>query len=139
MSLQTCQLRIARPVGDLERSVRMYVEGLGLAVLDSFRAHAGFDGVMLGLAGMPYHFEFTRRAAHPVAPQPTHEDLIVFYLSDHEHWVRTCERMCAAGFAAVVSMNPYWDLRGRTFADADGYRTVLQHDVWSPAPGLIST
>src|SRR5262245_43491350 len=52
-------LRIARPVTDLERSVRMYRDGLGLSEIGRFADHAGFDGVMLGRAGMDYHFEFT--------------------------------------------------------------------------------
>jgi hypothetical protein len=38
--------------------------------------------------------------------------------------------MLAAGFTAVASLNPYWDVSGRTFADADGYRIVLQCSEW---------
>jgi hypothetical protein len=30
----------------------------------------------------------------------------------------------------VPSANPYWDRKGRTFEDVDGYRVVLQNDVW---------
>jgi hypothetical protein len=29
-----------------------------------------------------------------------------------------------------VMFNPYWDRRGRTFADPDGYRVVLQNSPW---------
>jgi hypothetical protein len=39
--------------------------------------------------------------------------------------------MLAAGFTQVASFNPYWDARGRTFADPDGYRVVLQRAEWS--------
>ena len=26
--------------------------------------------------------------------------------------------------------NPYWEIRGRTFEDLDGYRVVLQNSAW---------
>jgi hypothetical protein len=39
--------------------------------------------------------------------------------------------MTAAGFRPVVSFNPYWERRGRTFEDHDGYRVVLQNADWS--------
>lgn len=108
----------------------MYCEGLGLRVLGSFEDHDGFDGVMLGLPGAPFHFEFTRCVAHPVAPSPTAEDLVVFYLPSAAEWRRTGETMLAAGFRPVASFNPYWDRCGRTFEDADGYRVVLQNGAW---------
>jgi len=38
--------------------------------------------------------------------------------------------MLAAGFAPVASFNPYWDDRGRSFEDPDGYRVVLQRAAW---------
>ena len=38
--------------------------------------------------------------------------------------------MAAAGFRRVPSFNPYWDLRGWTFQDRDGYRVVLQRERW---------
>lgn len=123
-------LRIARPVSDLARSTEMYCRGLGYAVLASFEDHAGFDGVMLGPSAGPYHFEFTLCRAHPVAPAPTPEDLVVVYVPDADTWCAACERMAAAGFRPVASFNPYWDIRGRTFEDHDGYRVVLQQGAW---------
>jgi len=38
--------------------------------------------------------------------------------------------MLAAGFRAVRPQNPYWDQEGRSFADLDGYRVVLQNAAW---------
>jgi catechol 2,3-dioxygenase-like lactoylglutathione lyase family enzyme len=125
-------LRIARPVGALERSVAMYRDALGLHVLGRFDDHDGFDGVMLGLPGAPYHLELTRCRAHPVAPAPTPEDLLVLYLPDAHEWERRCAAMRAAGFAEVRAFNPYWERQGRTFADPDGYRIVLQNGRWPP-------
>ena len=128
------QLRIARPVGDLALARRMYTEGMGLQVLASFEDHEGFDGVMLGAPGAGYHFEFTCCRHHPVRPTPTEEDLVVIYLPSATEWREACERMQAAGFEPVASFNPYWDQRGRSFRDRDGYRTVLQNAAWA-APG----
>ncbi|HET7362429.1 MAG TPA: VOC family protein [Burkholderiales bacterium] len=124
-------LRIARPVSDLARATDMYCRGPGLRVIGRFEDHAGFDGVMLGAAGADYHLEFTYCRNHVVQPTPTAEDLIVFYLPSASEWHAACERMLAAGFEQVAPFNPYWDLRGRTFQDRDGYRVVLQREDWS--------
>ena len=129
----TPHLRIARPVSDLARSAQMYCHGLALTILGSFRNHQGFDGVMLGDPASRYHFEFTYRAAHPVAPTPTTEDLVVFYVPDESAWMAACDRMLAAGFRQVASLNPYWEARGRSFEDHDGYRTILQRAEWKSA------
>jgi len=123
-------LRIARPVPDLARTVALYTQGLGLKEIGRFEDHEGFDGVMLGREGMDYHFEFTFCRTHPVKPAPTAEDLVVFYLPDAHEWSAACSRMLAAGFTQVPAFNPYWDQHGRTFADADGYRVVLQQAAW---------
>lgn len=125
--------RVARPVTDLARTETMYRQGLGFQRLGHFRDHAGFDGVMLGEPGGAYHFEFTYCRTHPVAPTPTPEDLLVFYVPDRADWERRCEAMVAAGFQPVASLNPYWDHDGRTFEDADGYRVVVQCAAWRSA------
>ena len=126
-------LRIARPVRDLAATQAMYCRGLGLRVLGSFQDHEGFDGVMLGVAGSSYHFEFTRSRKHPVAPTPNAEDLAVFYIPTPAEWQSACTDMLAAGFKQVAAFNPYWEARGRTYEDRDGYRVVLQNDEWSNA------
>jgi catechol 2,3-dioxygenase-like lactoylglutathione lyase family enzyme len=128
-------LRIARPVRDLARSRAMYTEGLGLHVLGGFEDHSGFDGVMLGHPGAGWHLELTHCAACPVAPAPTVEDLLVLYLPDESAWERACGDLLAAGFRPVASFNPYWDARGRTFEDPDGYRVVLQNAAWKGETG----
>jgi catechol 2,3-dioxygenase-like lactoylglutathione lyase family enzyme len=124
-------LRIARPVSSVEQSLTMYSKGLGLAEIGRFENHQGFDGVMLGNSGMHYHFEFTYCRTHPVKPVPTQEDLLVLYLPEQDEWRKVCSRMLEAGFVEVKSFNPYWQLRGRTFEDPDGYRVVLQQASWS--------
>jgi catechol 2,3-dioxygenase-like lactoylglutathione lyase family enzyme len=130
VDLGRAHLRVARPTDDLAAVVRFYRDGLGFSVLAEFRDHDGFDGVMLGHPGSAYHLEFTRRAGHPAGRAPTGENLLVFYLPDVITWRAAFERLESAGYAAVVAVNPYWDRRGRTFEDPDGYRVVLQNAGW---------
>jgi hypothetical protein len=124
-------LRIARPVSSLSTAKALYCTGLGLSVIGSFEDHEGFDGVILGQPGSNYHFEFTSCRSHPVPPGPTQEDLAVFYIAAASEWQAACSNMLAAGFRQVTSFNPYWDLRGRTYEDHDGYRIVLENAEWS--------
>lgn len=124
-------LRVARPTDELESIVKMYRQGLDLDVLGSFRDHDGFDGVMLGNAGMEYHFEFTRQRSHPVGKAPTQDNLLVFYVPEQEDWKARCDRMESAGFRPVPSYNPYWNKSGKTFEDLDGYRIVIQNGDWT--------
>jgi len=109
----------------------MYCRGLGLQIVGRFENHDGFDGVILGLKGSNYHLEFTFCRTHSVTPAPTPEDLLVLYLPASADWNATTARMLAADFRQTRSFNPYWDARGRTFKDQDGYRIVLQQEEWN--------
>jgi catechol 2,3-dioxygenase-like lactoylglutathione lyase family enzyme len=124
-------LRVARPSDDPDRLLTFYVEGLGFDLLYRFEDHDGFDGVMLGKIGAPYHFEFTRAAGHKAGRAPTQNNLLIFYLPDAAAWQGAIDRMHAAGFAPVPPFNPYWDRDGATFEDPDGYRIVFQNAAWS--------
>jgi catechol 2,3-dioxygenase-like lactoylglutathione lyase family enzyme len=123
-------LRIARPTDDLEALLSFYRDGLGLSLLLRFEDHDGFDGMMLGQEGAPYHFEFTRAKGHVAGRAPTQDNLLVFYLPDGGEWKAAVQRMQHAGFGPVASFNPYWDCEGMTFEDPDGYRIVLQRAAW---------
>jgi catechol 2,3-dioxygenase-like lactoylglutathione lyase family enzyme len=125
--------RVARPTDDLEAVLRFYRDGVGMEVIASFQDHAGFDGVMLGLAGASYHLEFTHQRGHLVGRAPTQDHLLVFYLPDAAAWQAATERMRSHGFFPVPSYNPYWDERGATFEDPDGYRVVFQNAAWGRA------
>ena len=124
-------LRVARPTDDIEGLLAFYRDGLGLAVLYRFADHDGFDGVMLGAPGAPYHFEFTRARGHLAGRAPSKDHLVVFYLPGETVWRAAVHRMAQAGFEPVPAFNPYWDRDGVTFEDPDGYRVVLQNGVWS--------
>ena len=123
-------LRVARPTNNLEETVRFYTEGVGLTRLGAFEDHDGFDGVILGLPGTPYHLEFTRRRGHEAGRAPSEDNLLVFYLPEQDRWIEAVNRMIAAGYDPVPSLNPYWDRAGCTFQDPDGYRVVFQNAPW---------
>src|SRR2546428_628829 len=110
-------LRIARPVRDLARTTAMYSRGLGLCVVGRFEDHDGFDGVMLGLKGSSYHFEFTHCRTHPVVPAPTPEDLLVFYVPAAAEWQTACASMLAAICIHDPALNPNWETLSRTYED----------------------
>ncbi|MCJ8169751.1 VOC family protein [Atopomonas sediminilitoris] len=123
-------LRVARPTDHLDQVVAMYCQGLGYQVLASFADHHGFDGAILGLKSHSVHLEFTHCHGHRVGKAPTQDNLLVFYLPDEAEWQARCAAMAAAGFTPVTSFNPYWDVQGKTFEDVDGYRVVIQCEVW---------
>jgi catechol 2,3-dioxygenase-like lactoylglutathione lyase family enzyme len=129
-TVATAHLRVARPTDDLEAVVKFYRDGLGFEVLGEFNDHDGFDGVMLGHWGAGYHLEFTRKKGHTAGRAPTEDNLLVFYLPDRDEWLRAVGRLEGEGCQAVKSFNSYWDKRGKTFADPDGYRVVLQNADW---------
>jgi catechol 2,3-dioxygenase-like lactoylglutathione lyase family enzyme len=128
--LRKAHLRVARPTDNLSEIIRFYRDGLGFEVIDSFEDHLGFDGVMLGHADLPYHLEFTHQREHSMLKAPSKENLLVFYLPEEEEWRRAVDRMLRLGYESVKSYNPYWDVRGKTFEDTDGYRVVLQAAAW---------
>ena len=124
-------LRVARPTDDIEALLPFYCGGMGLNVLYRFQNHDGFDGVMLGAEGAPYHLEFTHAQGHVAGRAPTEDHLLVFYLPEPAAWRHAVDRMKAAGFDPVAAFNPYWDRNGVTFEDPDGYRVVLQNASWT--------
>lgn len=123
-------LRVARPTDNLAEVIKFYRDGLGLAVLASFSGHNGFDGVILGRKGFPYHLEFTHKRGQKVGPAPSQDNLLVFYVLDKVEWRNAVERMQKHGYEPVKSYNPWWDDGGKTFADIDGYRVVLYNKPW---------
>ena len=123
-------LRVARLTDNLDAVVRFYREGLGFAVVAEFHDHDGFDGVMLGIPGAAYHLEFTRKRGHEAGRAPTQDNLLVFYLPDEDRWRRAVDRLTGLGYQPVTAFNPYWDRKGVTFEDPDGYRVVLQNTAW---------
>lgn len=130
MSLSGLTLRIARPTDQLDAMAAFYREGLGLLELASFRGHAGFDGVILGFPGAPWHLELTQAHGHTVGPAPSPDHLLTFYFPEETALAVAFSRLEAAGHRPVKSFNPYWDNHGVSFEDPDGYRVVLHRGAW---------
>ena len=65
------QVRLAQQTGRLDEIVTFYREGLGLAQIDHFAGHAGYDGVMLELPDTAAHLEFTA-TEHSSPPLASH-------------------------------------------------------------------
>lgn len=124
------KLRVARPTDNLGALKAFYVDGLGFKILYEFSHDDGFDGLMVGDPRASYHLEFTAKRGHAAGRAPTEDNLLVLYLPDKIQWESAVQDMRNAGFDPVVAFNPYWDRSGRTFEDPDGYRVVLQNDVW---------
>jgi catechol 2,3-dioxygenase-like lactoylglutathione lyase family enzyme len=129
--LDQAHLRIVRLSNDLSAVLAFYREGLGFDVLYEFKDHDGFDAVMLGHRGAPYHLAFVRKTGHRMARDPSEDNLLVFYLPEADEWARAVARLESRGHRPVPSFNPYWDRQGKTFEDPDGYRIVLQNASWS--------
>jgi hypothetical protein len=110
--------------------VKFYRDGLGFEMLYEFQDHEGFDGVILGHKEAGYHLEFTRKRGHAAGRAPTSENLLVFYIPVKTEWQRVLQRLECLGYQTVQAFNPYWDVRGKTFEDPDGYRVVLQNASW---------
>lgn len=128
--LAKAHLRVARPTDDLTAVIKFYRDGLGFEVLYEFKDHDGFDGVMLGYKSAAYHLEFTRKSGHKAGRAPTEDNLLVFYLPVEAEWRAAVARLEQAGYHPVKAFNPYWDKKGKTFEDPDGYRVVLQNAAW---------
>ena len=130
MTIEHAKIRIARPTDNLDALLPFYRDGLGFHVLYEFGGHGHFDGIMLGHPGAPYHLEFTKAHGHTAGRAPTEDNLLVFYLPETAPFEAAVQRMRRAGFSPARAFNAYWDMKGVTFEDPDGYRIVLQNAAW---------
>ena len=65
-----------------------------------------------------------------IEANPTKEDLIIFYIPKIDEWKKVITNLESNGFDPVKSLNPYWDKKGKTYQDPDGYRIVIQNADW---------
>lgn len=128
--MQAQHLRIVRPTSSIPEIIRFYQGGLGFDTLLSFQNKNGLDAIMLGHKGFGYHLTFTQWKTLEDVRSPSEDNLLVFYLPDENDWHESIDRIAKAGYESVEPFNPYWNDKGKTFEDIDGYRIVLQHDAW---------
>lgn len=126
-TLHVAQFRIARPTDQIEQIERFYCEGLGLKKLGGFKGHRGYTGIMIGLPDASYHLEFTEHIDGSPCPAPTEDNLLVFYMPDVEQIQAVKSRLASMGYPEVPPENPYWEEKGVTIADPDGWRIVLMN------------
>lgn len=118
-------VRFARPTDRLAEVVAFYRDALGLAVIVEFTGHRGYDGVVLAAPDRSCQLEFTSHADGSPCPDPGPDSLVVLYFADRAAVDAVAERLTSRGHRPVASANPYWDERGLTFEDPDGWRVVL--------------
>ncbi|WP_394219146.1 VOC family protein [Halobacillus trueperi] len=124
---EASQIRIARPTDQFEKVIEFYETGLGLERLADFAGHRGYEGVVYGLPGLPYHLEFIRHEAGSPCPAPTKDHLLVFYIEKQGEVRDVADRLHVMGYEEVESENPYWEEKGVTIEDPDGWRVVLMN------------
>lgn len=130
--MKAVQFRIARPTNNLKEVVKFYQENLGLEVLGKFENHLGYDGVMLGMPDKTYHLEFTQHINKTPLPEPTKENLLVFYYDNPNEYKKANARMQKTGQMSVDPENPYWKDKSETYEDPDGWRIILFNGVYHP-------
>ena len=126
-SLPFVQFRIARPTDQLAEVERFYCEGLGLSKIGEFKGHRGYSGIMIGLPDATYHLEFTEHEDGSPCPAPTDDNLLVFYMPDIVQIRAAQLRLEKLGYKEVPPENKYWEEKGVTIADPDGWRIVLMN------------
>lgn len=119
------QIRFARPTDKFNEVVAFYRDGLGLPELAAFAAHAGYNGIMLGLPGRGAHLEFTEHEAGSPCQAPSNDNLLVIYITDEAAYERLNQRVQGKGYAPIEPENPYWLNRSFTYEDPDGWRVVI--------------
>lgn len=126
-NLPVTKVRIARQTDKLEEIRRFYVEGLGLPIIGQFQAHAGYDGLMIGLPDANYHLEFVQHEHGSPGKSPNKENLLVFYIADANAVDAMAQKLQSMGYQRVSSENPWWDAhQAITIEDPDEWRIVLQ-------------
>ncbi|WP_396189276.1 VOC family protein [Flavobacterium sp.] len=130
--MKAVQYRIARPTNNLKEVVSFYKNALGLEVIGSFENHEGYDGVMLGLPDKTYHLEFTQHIDKLPLPEPTKENLLIFYYDSPQEYEKVIKKFTQLGLEPVEPENPYWKNKSTTYEDPDKWRIVLFNGVYTP-------
>ena len=118
------KLRIARHTTNIDVIQQFYVQFLGLERLGEFHGHDGYDGIFIGHSDLDWHLEFTV-SDHAPDHKPDDDDLLVFYIEDKNEFNSIVSRGIDLQFDKLNTRNPYWDLKGNTYEDPDGFRVVI--------------
>ncbi|GAB5490927.1 MAG: VOC family protein [Phototrophicaceae bacterium] len=126
-ALPVLRMRFARQSNKLTELKHFYCDGLGLQILSEFKAHAGYDGLILGLPDKSYQLEFVQHEEGSDGTATNEENLLVFYIGDADAVQTMADKLIGMGYQQVSSENPWWDNHGAiTIEDPDKWRVVLQ-------------
>ncbi|MFC7686733.1 VOC family protein [Ureibacillus sp. GCM10028918] len=125
--LPVVQVRVARPTDQIEELERFYCEGLGLDKIGSFAGHRGYTGLLVGMPDASYHLEFTQHIEGSPSPVPSKDNLLVFYMPNLQSIENIAQRLMEMGYPEAAPENPYWEEKGVTIEDPDGWRIVLMN------------
>lgn len=118
------KLRVARHTNQLEPLIEFYCRMLDMEILSEFHNHQGYDGIFIGNREYDWHLEFTVSDDEP-DHQPDPDDLLVFYAQSEAEYNHLIQQFSNNQVPEVLSRNPYWSTKGKTFTDPDGYRIVI--------------
>lgn len=126
-NLPVVQTRIARPTDQIEELERFYCEGIGLEKIGFFTGHRGYTGLLIGLPDASHHLEFTQHFEGSPCPAPSKDILLVFYMPNQPMIENIAQKLKKMGYPEVAPENPYWEEKGVTIEDPDGWRVVLMN------------
>ncbi len=118
------ELRVARHTNNLQRLIDFYTTHLELQVLGSFKDHAGYNGVFLGIKDTTWHLEFTEDKTSP-NHHADEDDLLVFYFSSEQERGRIKQLFFDSNVPELSPKNPYWKQNGIYVKDPDGFGIML--------------
>jgi hypothetical protein len=130
------QVRIVKPTTRWKEVTAFYEEGIGLQRLDSFTAHQGYDGLMLGLPDLGHHMEIVQRDGGAPNPNPNLDNLLVFYIQDRVAISKIVARLGGMGYHPGEAINPWWGAHDAvTIYDPDGWGVIFYPYGDPPADG----
>ena len=125
--LPVVQVRVARPTDQIEELEKFYCDGVGLEKIGSFAGHRGYRGLLIGMPDSSYHLEFTQHDDGSPCPAPSKDNLLVFYMPNQNSIDAIAKRLMNMGYPEVAPENGYWEEKGVTIEDPDGWRIVLMN------------
>lgn len=118
--------RIVRPTDKFQTIIDFYQTGVGLQMISSFSDHDGYNGVMLGLPGYPYHLEIIERIGGDANINPNEDNLLVFYFEDSSAITEIEQRLNSMGYPTLPAKNPWWNDHNAVYIeDADRWGIIL--------------
>lgn len=118
------KLRITRHVNDLKEMKGFYVDLLGLKVINSFKDHNHYDGLILGDKEGCWELEFTT-SEEPSNHLSSEDDLIVLYIDEEKKYNEIIRKFNELRIIEFAPRNPFWEQNGKLYKDPEGNRVLI--------------